>query len=264
LHADDTVPPGVHRADHPAERGDRRLPRRARGHRLHHLPAGRHRPGHLRLRGRGTARLRQAVRAARAVRALPQAGRGRPLLPGAPGRCRGPRRLARAAGPQRLGADHARRRPPRRVRYDPGRRVRRDPRGRSRVTSTLPAATAPKVPAQRRPAPAAGPTGRAVPPDRLRSSRSDLLLCGVLLVAILLVQGWNISAYPTLSDDEGTYLAQAWAVQEGRGLAHYTYWYDHPPLGWIQLAVLTWIPAMLSPESMTVGTMRAVMLLISG
>src|SRR5690606_32959416 len=198
------------------------------------------------------------------VRALPQAGRGRPLLPGAPRRCRGPRRLARAAGPQRLGADHARRRPPRRVRHDPGRRVRRDPRGRSRVTSTLPAATAPKVPAQRRPAPAAGPTGRAVPPSRLRSSRSDLLLCGVLLVAILLVQGWNISAYPTLSDDEGTYLAQAWAVQEGRGLAHYTYWYDHPPLGWIQLAVLTWIPAMLSPESMTVGTMRAVMLLISG
>src|SRR5690606_17270406 len=114
------------------------------------------------------------------------------------------------------------------------------------------------------PAPAAGPTGRAVPPDRLRSSRSDLLLCGVLLVAILLVQGWNISAYPTLSDDEGTYLAQAWAVQEGRGLAHYTYWYDHAPLGWIVLAVLTWIPAMLSPESMTVGTMRAVMLLISG
>jgi hypothetical protein len=86
----------------------------------------------------------------------------------------------------------------------------------------------------------------------------------VLLVAIMVVQGWNISDYPTLSDDEGTYLAQAWAVQEGRGLAHYTYWYDHPPLGWIQLAALTWIPATLSPESMTVGSMRATMLVISG
>jgi hypothetical protein len=82
-------------------------------------------------------------------------------------------------------------------------------------------------------------------------------------VAILTVQGWNIADYPTLSDDEGTYLAQAWAVQEGRGLAHYTYWYDHPPLGWIQMAVLTWIPKMLSPESMTVGSMRVMMLLIS-
>ncbi|GAB2951682.1 hypothetical protein GCM10027075_60080 [Streptomyces heilongjiangensis] len=79
----------------------------------------------------------------------------------------------------------------------------------------------------------------------------------------MIVQGWNIADYPTLSDDEGTYLAQAWAVQEGRGLAHYTYWYDHPPLGWIQIAVLTWIPAQLAPESMTVGSMRAVMLVIS-
>ncbi|CAM5738774.1 hypothetical protein SHIRM173S_04718 [Streptomyces hirsutus] len=97
----------------------------------------------------------------------------------------------------------------------------------------------------------------------LPHSRSDLLLCGVLLVAILVVQGWNIGSYPTLSDDEHL-LAQASAVPEGGGLAHYTYWYDHPPFGWIQLAVLTWIPAMISPESMTVGTMRAVMLLISG
>ncbi|MET9152717.1 phospholipid carrier-dependent glycosyltransferase [Streptomyces griseoflavus] len=132
------------------------------------------------------------------------------------------------------------------------------------MTSTLAAATAPKVPARRRPVPAGGPAGRTRPPGRLRSSRSDLILCGVLLVVILVVQGWNIGDYPTLSDDEGTYLAQAWAVQEGRGLAHYTYWYDHPPLGWIQLAVLTWIPAVISPESMTVGTMRGVMLLISG
>ncbi|MGW0757555.1 ArnT family glycosyltransferase [Streptomyces sp. NPDC002814] len=132
------------------------------------------------------------------------------------------------------------------------------------MTSTLPAVTSTKVPAQRQPAPVTGSTGRTTPPKRLRSSRPDLLLCGVLLVAILVVQGWNIAAYPTLSDDEGTYLAQAWAVQQGEGLAHYTYWYDHPPLGWIQMALLTWIPAALSPESMTVGSMRVMMLVISG
>jgi len=130
------------------------------------------------------------------------------------------------------------------------------------VTSTLPAATGITVPAQRTAAPTIRSTGRTQPPQRLRSSRPDLLLCGLLLVAILVVQGWNIADYPTLSDDEGTYLAQAWAVQEGRGLAHYTYWYDHPPLGWIQIAVLTWIPALISPDSMTVGSMRAAMLLI--
>ncbi|MEU2711136.1 glycosyltransferase family 39 protein [Streptomyces sp. NPDC007205] len=132
------------------------------------------------------------------------------------------------------------------------------------MTSTLPAVTAAKVPAQHTPAPTARSTGRTQPPSRLRSSRPDLLLCGVLLTAVLVVQGWNIAAYPTLSDDEGTYLAQAWAVQQGRGLAHYTYWYDHPPLGWLQIALLSWLPSAVSPGSMTVGTMRLVMLLVSG
>ncbi|MFI5757399.1 ArnT family glycosyltransferase [Streptomyces sp. NPDC051569] len=101
------------------------------------------------------------------------------------------------------------------------------------------------------------------PVVRFRSSRPDLLLCAVLLVAILLVQGWNIQHYPTLSDDEGTYLAQAWAVQNGKGLAHYTYWYDHPPLGWLQIAFLTWLPSLFSPDWMTVPTMRSAMLLVS-
>ncbi|WP_369391567.1 ArnT family glycosyltransferase [Streptomyces sp. CG1] len=132
------------------------------------------------------------------------------------------------------------------------------------MTSTLPAVTAATVPAQRQAAPTIRSTGRTQPPVRLRSSRPDLLLCGALLTAILVVQGWNIADYPTLSDDEGTYLAQAWAVQQGRGLAHYTYWYDHPPFGWIQIALVSWIPSAISPGSMTVGTMRIVMLLVSG
>ncbi|WP_351233997.1 phospholipid carrier-dependent glycosyltransferase [Streptomyces sp. NPDC002133] len=127
------------------------------------------------------------------------------------------------------------------------------------MTSTLTAA--PPVAAARSADPVRLPAVRPV--VRFRSSRPDLLLCGALLVAILLVQGWNIQHFPTLSDDEGTYLAQAWAVQQGEGLAHYTYWYDHPPLGWIQLAVLTWIPALLVPEAMTVASMRGAMLLVS-
>ncbi|MGW5660128.1 ArnT family glycosyltransferase [Streptomyces sp. NPDC003758] len=129
------------------------------------------------------------------------------------------------------------------------------------MTSTLPAATETKVPAQGTPVPETVPVPR--PAFRFRGSRPDLILCGVLLAAILTVQGWNIADYPTLSDDEGTYLAQAWAVQNGHGLAHYTYWYDHPPLGWIQIALLTWIPAHLDAGLMTVGSMRVAMLLVS-
>lgn len=201
-----------------------------------------------------------------------------------------PCRLARAAGTQRLGADQSCRRAS-------------HPRGRPRVTSTLPVVTTDQrtaVPTQPNDAPdtderaghkraghkqprhkrANGERGPGTPDEadgrtggnrrltvrpvvRFRGSRPDLLLCGVLLVAILLVQGWNIQHYPTLSDDEGTYLAQAWAVQEGNGLAHYTYWYDHPPLGWMQIAFLTWLPSLLSPESMTVAPMRFAMLLVS-
>nr|WP_229820298.1 phospholipid carrier-dependent glycosyltransferase [Streptomyces abikoensis] len=101
------------------------------------------------------------------------------------------------------------------------------------------------------------------PPTRLRASRPDLLLCGAVLAAILLVQGWNTTGFPALSDDEGTYLAQAWAVQEGKGLAHYTYWYDHPPLGWLQLALVTWLPAALFPDVMSVAPMRVAMLLVT-
>ncbi|MFJ8358986.1 ArnT family glycosyltransferase [Streptomyces sp. NPDC093984] len=129
------------------------------------------------------------------------------------------------------------------------------------MTSTLPAATETKVPAQGTPVPETVPVPRQA--FRFRGSRPDLILCGVLLAAILTVQGWNIADYPTLSDDEGTYLAQAWAVQNGHGLAHYTYWYDHPPLGWVQIALLTWIPAHLDAGLMTVGSMRVAMLLVS-
>ncbi|WP_031068567.1 ArnT family glycosyltransferase [Streptomyces sp. NRRL S-118] len=133
------------------------------------------------------------------------------------------------------------------------------------MTATLPAASPAAPEPAAPPAPPAPLDKRRLlirPVVRFRGSRPDLVLCGVLLAAILLVQGWNIQQYPTLSDDEGTYLAQAWAVQNGHGLAHYTYWYDHPPLGWMQLAALTWIPSLIAPESMTVAPMRCAMLVV--
>ncbi|MFF3287990.1 ArnT family glycosyltransferase [Streptomyces sp. NPDC003023] len=135
------------------------------------------------------------------------------------------------------------------------------------MTTTLPPAPeatepAAAVPGDRTAAAGTAPV-RVRPVVRFRGSRPDLLLCGVLLIVILLVQGWNITRFPTLSDDEGTYLAQAWAVQQGDGLAHYTYWYDHPPLGWIQIAFLTWLPSLIAPETMNVASMRFAMLAVS-
>ncbi|HZU80363.1 MAG TPA: hypothetical protein VE991_10650, partial [Acidimicrobiales bacterium] len=58
--------------------------------------------------------------------------------------------------------------------------------------------------------------------------------------AVLLISAWaqasNMYGAPQRRDDEGTYVAQAWAVMHWHVLAHYTFWYDHPPLGWIIMA----------------------------
>ena len=94
-----------------------------------------------------------------------------------------------------------------------------------------------------RPLPRAEP-GPAAPRRWLRWP-AGVWICAGLLLVVLTVQGWNIAGYPTVSDDEGTYLAQAWALQHGLGLAPYTYWYDHPPFGWMQIAVMSWLPSLV-------------------
>lgn len=66
----------------------------------------------------------------------------------------------------------------------------------------------------------------------------------LVFVSALVIGAWNVTGSPVFQDDEGTYVAQALAVQRG-DLAPYTYWYDHPPLGWIQLAVLGGLPQLL-------------------
>lgn len=93
----------------------------------------------------------------------------------------------------------------------------------------------------------------------VRANRDVILALGLTAVIVTLL-AWNITGFPSASDDEGTYLAQAWAVQHGRGLAHYTYWYDHPPLAWIQLAGLSWIPSLLAPGLTAVAAGRIAML----
>ncbi len=61
-------------------------------------------------------------------------------------------------------------------------------------------------------------------------------LVAALLTLTGVVHAWGMGRAPGLTDDEGTYVAQAWAVLTRGSLSHYTYWYDHPPLGWVQIA----------------------------
>jgi 4-amino-4-deoxy-L-arabinose transferase-like glycosyltransferase len=58
-----------------------------------------------------------------------------------------------------------------------------------------------------------------------------------VLAVVGAAAGWNLQGWPgRVNDDEGTYVTEAWAVLYPHHLSHYTYWYDHPPFGWIQMA----------------------------
>ncbi|MGY2127703.1 ArnT family glycosyltransferase [Blastococcus sp. SYSU DS0617] len=73
----------------------------------------------------------------------------------------------------------------------------------------------------------------------------ERLMVGLGLVAIGVAHSVNLAGWPRYWDDEGTYYSQAWAVSNLGSLAPYTYWYDHPPAGWLQMAVVRWLPEML-------------------
>jgi hypothetical protein len=65
----------------------------------------------------------------------------------------------------------------------------------------------------------------------LRRHRISIPIVMALLALTAWLIGTGIEHYPAFADDEGTYVAQAWAVTAKGTLSHYTYWYDHPPIG---------------------------------
>lgn len=88
--------------------------------------------------------------------------------------------------------------------------------------------------------------------------RWDRIALAALAVAAAVLSLWNLDGAPSYQDDEGTYTSQAFAVHSGT-LAPYTYWYDHPPLGWIQIAALNWLPNLLGlGDGTTIGATRYV------
>lgn len=110
-----------------------------------------------------------------------------------------------------------------------------------RPEATIGSGAADEVTADRR---AAGILHRSWRGARAWLAVGDRAIALGVLTTALVIGMWNVNGSPGYQDDEGTYTAQAVAVQNG-GLAPYTYWYDHPPLGWIQYAVLGWIPQAL-------------------
>lgn len=73
---------------------------------------------------------------------------------------------------------------------------------------------------------------------------NDRLLATAVFAGSLTVGLWNVTDGVAFQDDEGTYAAQAAAASRGE-LGPYTYWYDHPPFGWFQIAALAAVPRAL-------------------
>src|SRR5260370_8220652 len=61
------------------------------------------------------------------------------------------------------------------------------------------------------------------------------LVVALVLCATLVIQAFSLFNYPAYSPDEGNFMANAWALLQGK-IALYTYTYAHPPLGWVHLA----------------------------
>ncbi|MDG6103368.1 glycosyltransferase family 39 protein [Dactylosporangium aurantiacum] len=85
--------------------------------------------------------------------------------------------------------------------------------------------------------PVRAPVADPPKPSRWAVHRKSLAVLTPLLLLAGLVNGWNLHGWPgRINDDEGTYVNQAWAMLDHGGLSHYTYWYDHPFLGWAIIA----------------------------
>ena len=121
------------------------------------------------------------------------------------------------------------------------------------------------------PAPAPVPRRAALPPPKrhwarrwLRAHWLSLLVVAGLLLAVGTVHAIGYDRFPgRINDDEGTYVAQAWAVQHWHSLAHYTYWYDHPPGGWITIAGYTWLTSAFERLPTAVSAGREFMIVVN-
>jgi hypothetical protein len=97
---------------------------------------------------------------------------------------------------------------------------------------------------------------------RVWAHRASLALLLGLLTVVAVVHATGMGRAPQRVDDEGTYVAQAWAAQHWGTLGHYTYWYDHPPLGWLLLAAWTTLTGAFNRAATAIAAGREFMLVL--
>ena len=95
-----------------------------------------------------------------------------------------------------------------------------------------------------------------------RANQRDLVALAATVVPLTVVHAWGMARFPAFFDDEGAYVSQAFAVDKLHALAPYTYWYDHPPLGWILLGAWAKLVPVFSSTSFAIGAARTFILLV--
>ena len=90
--------------------------------------------------------------------------------------------------------------------------------------------------------------------------RADLVVLAAVVTPVAIAHAWGMTRYPAFFDDEGTYVSQAYAVDKLHTLAPYTYWYDHPPLGWMLLGGWAKLFPVFSPTSFAIAASRMLIL----
>ncbi|MCL2583090.1 MAG: hypothetical protein FWE35_11605 [Streptosporangiales bacterium] len=74
-------------------------------------------------------------------------------------------------------------------------------------------------------------------PPPVRRRWATLLALGAALAVVGAATAWNLQGYPgRVNNDEGTYMARAWAMLYEHHLSNYTYFWDHPFGGWAAIA----------------------------
>jgi 4-amino-4-deoxy-L-arabinose transferase-like glycosyltransferase len=88
------------------------------------------------------------------------------------------------------------------------------------------------------------------------------LVVAIILAITLSIQALNIFNTPAYTADEGNVMANAWAILQGK-ITPYTYSYDHPPIGWIQIAGWARLTGGISSFGTAINSGRVFMLILA-
>lgn len=95
----------------------------------------------------------------------------------------------------------------------------------------------------------------------IKGINSSYVIGAIVLVIAAISHSFNMFGYPLYLGDEGIYMSQAYAVAKLGKITPYTYWYDHSPVGWLQIALWTVLTGGFTTFGTAIDSGRVLMLL---